>query len=32
MLFDGKLALVGAQGVETYRDTLLKITEERSST
>ena len=32
MVFDGRLALVGAQGVEAYRDMLRKVAEERMST
>lgn len=30
MVFDGRLALVGAQGIEAYRDMLQKIAEERT--
>lgn len=32
ILFDGRLALVGAQGVEAYRDMLLKISNEDKET
>lgn len=31
MVFDGRLALVGAQGVEAYRDTLQRVSSERAS-